>query len=136
MSRKKAKEAPTTTKAKAPAGRRRDRFSDMSPERQKLVNELAEKLRREVRERLGPNATFEQESDAAFEIMQDVVWKSEDDRLRGLVTDADEVNVDGKKFGRMEQGSSAAHSGHRDHRDRFIVITPIGHRDRSEATLA
>ncbi len=29
-----------------------------------------------------------------------------------------------------------AHSGHRDQSDRLIVITPIGHRDRSEATLA
>jgi hypothetical protein len=29
-----------------------------------------------------------------------------------------------------------AYSGHRDHRDRRIVITQIGHRDRSEATLA
>jgi len=29
-----------------------------------------------------------------------------------------------------------AHFGHRDHRDRAIVITRIGHRDRSEATLA
>jgi uncharacterized protein len=28
-----------------------------------------------------------------------------------------------------------AHFGHRDHRDRSIVITRIGHRDRSEATL-
>ncbi len=30
----------------------------------------------------------------------------------------------------------SAYSGHRDHPDRSIVITGIGHRDRSEATLA
>jgi hypothetical protein len=29
-----------------------------------------------------------------------------------------------------------AYSGHRDHLDRSIVITPIGDRDRSGATLA
>ena len=28
-----------------------------------------------------------------------------------------------------------AYFGHRDHQDRFIVIAPIGHGDRSEATL-
>jgi len=32
--------------------------------------------------------------------------------------------------------NQVAHSGHRDHSDRLIVITPIDHRDRSEATLA
>ena len=41
---------------------------------------------------------------------------------------------------RLERGHDAhqrpvAYFGHRDHQDRFIVIIPIGHRDRSEATL-
>jgi len=32
--------------------------------------------------------------------------------------------------------SSAADSGHREHQDRSIVNAPIGHRERSAATLA
>jgi hypothetical protein len=35
----------------------------------------------------------------------------------------------------LTQQPPDAHSGHRDHSDRFIVIIRIGHRDRSEATL-
>jgi hypothetical protein len=35
-----------------------------------------------------------------------------------------------------ETSDAPAHSGHRDHSDRLIMITPIGHGDRSEATLA
>ena len=37
---------------------------------------------------------------------------------------------------RAEGLAERAHFGHRDQSDRSIVITPIGDRDRSEATLA
>ena len=39
---------------------------EMTPERARLV----ERLRREERERLGPNSTFEERQDFGFEIMK------------------------------------------------------------------
>lgn len=81
----------------------------VSPERQKLIDELVEKLRREERARLGPTATFEEREDAGFEIMSEVLRQKTDKDLREQVTDADEVDVDGKKFRRLEQASSATY---------------------------
>jgi hypothetical protein len=101
---KKPKKAPA---AKKPARGR----PEMSPERAKLVDRMVEELRRARRERADPNATFEQRRDEAFEIMQDVLWKDEDKDLRESVTNADEVDVDGKKFGRLGQASSATYFG-------------------------
>jgi hypothetical protein len=97
---------------KAPAAKKPARGRpDMSPERAKLVDDLVKKLRREVQERLGPNATFEQKNDASFEIMRDVLRKSEEDMLRESVTNAEEIDVDGKKFRRLDQASSATYFG-------------------------
>ena len=45
------KSSPKRAPAKAP---------EMTPERARLVEELVERLRREERERLGPNSTFEE----------------------------------------------------------------------------
>ena len=81
----------------------------MTPARAKLIDELVERLRREERERLGPKATFEERQDAGFEIMSEVLRKKTDVDLREQVTDAEEVNVDGKKFRRLEQASSATY---------------------------
>ena len=38
--------------------------------RRKIVDELAARVRREVRARLGPDSTFEERRDKAFEIMK------------------------------------------------------------------
>ena len=78
-------------------------------ERARLIDGLVEKLRREERERLGPSATFEEREDAAFAIMSEVLRKKVDVDLREQVTDAEEVDVDGKKFRRLEQASSATY---------------------------
>lgn len=83
----------------------------MSRERAKLVDEMVEQLRRARQERVGPNATFEERRDDAFEIMRDVLWRDEDADLRDLVTDAEQVDVDGKRFRRLEQASSATYFG-------------------------
>lgn len=97
---------------KAPAAKKPPRGAPaMSPERAKLVDDMVERLRRARQERVGPNATFEQRRDADFEIMRDALWKSEDDDLRESVTDAEQVDVDGKKFRRLEQASSATYFG-------------------------
>ena len=84
---------------------------EISPERAKLVGELVEVLRRAREQGVGANATFEQRRDADFEIMRDAVWESEDDELRGSITDAEEIDVGGKKFRRLEQASSATYFG-------------------------
>lgn len=97
---------------KAPAEKKPARGKPgMSPERAKLVERMVEELRRARRERADPTATFEQESDTAFEIMRDVLLKDEEARLRESVTTAEEVDVDGKKFSRLEQASSATYFG-------------------------
>lgn len=83
----------------------------MSPERAELVDRMVEELRRERRERLGPGATFEERRNMGFEIMRDVLWKDEDVDLRESVTDAEEIDVDGKKFRRLDQASSATYFG-------------------------
>lgn len=81
------------------------------PATSKLVDEIAASVRREVRERLGPKSTFEQRRDMAFEIMRGALWKDTDDDLRESITDAEEVEVDGKRFARMSQPSSATYFG-------------------------
>jgi hypothetical protein len=81
----------------------------------RLVSEaarrLAEIIDREVAERLGPNATFEQEQDAAAAVASDALWLRADNRLRGLVTAANEVEVDGCRYRRLDQNSSATYHG-------------------------
>ena len=95
---------------KVPAARKPSpKAPAMSRARAKLIDELVEKLRREERERLGPASTFEERQDAGFEIMSEVLRKKTDADLREQVTDADEVDVDGKRFRRLEQASSATY---------------------------
>ena len=94
---------------KSKAGRSNKR--EQSESSKKLVEEIVAALRHEVRERLGPNSTFEQRRDAGFEIMRDVLWKDGDDDLQESITDADEVDVDGKRYGRLKQSSSARYTG-------------------------
>ena len=81
------------------------------PESSRRVDLTVENMRREVRELLGPNATYEQRRDASFEFMREVLWKDADDDLRESVTDAREVAVGDKKFRRMKQESSATYYG-------------------------
>lgn len=79
----------------------------LTKEQEKLV----EALRREVRKRVGPDSTFEQRRDAGFEIMQDVLWKEGDDDLQKSITDAEEIDVGGKKYRRLGQPSAATYFG-------------------------
>lgn len=76
-----------------------------------IVERMAEMVRREVRERLGPNSTYEQRRDAAVEVMSDVLWKDADHDLRESTTDADEIDIDGIRYRRLVQSSSATYYG-------------------------
>jgi hypothetical protein len=64
---------------------------------------------REVREMLGPDATFEQEQEAAAAVASDALWLRADERLREKVTTTDEVEVEGRRYHRLEQASSATY---------------------------
>jgi hypothetical protein len=77
----------------------------------KEQEEMVEALRREVRKRVGADSTFEQRRDAGLEIMHDVLWKEGDDDLQKSITDEEEIEVGGKRYGRMKQESSATYFG-------------------------
>jgi hypothetical protein len=72
---------------------------------------IAESIRDEVRKQLGPDATFEQRQEAAAAIMSDALWWHTDRNLREAITTADEVEVDGRRYRRLEQASSATYYG-------------------------
>ncbi len=76
-----------------------------------MVDELALRVRQEVRERLGPNPTFEQRRDAEAELLSEVLWKREDEDLRESVATTDSVQINGKAYKRLEQPSSATYYG-------------------------
>jgi hypothetical protein len=75
------------------------------------VARLAAAVQREITARLGPNATFEQRQDAALQVMSEALHKRADDDLHEMVTDDDEVDVDGHRYRRLEQRSSATYRG-------------------------
>ena len=77
----------------------------------KVVQEIVASLRREVAERLGPNSTFEQRRNAGMDIMTEVVWQDTEGDLQGSVTTSKEVEVNGKRYRRMRQRSSATYYG-------------------------
>ena len=72
---------------------------------------IAEIIDREIQEQLGPDGTFEQQQDAAAAISSDALWLRTDNALRSAVTTADEVEVDGCRYRRLDQPSSATYHG-------------------------
>ena len=81
----------------------------------RLISEAACKLaaaiRREVLARLGPNSTFEERRDAAAALASDALWQDADVDLHAAVTAAEQVEVDGRCYRRLEQPSSATYHG-------------------------
>lgn len=75
------------------------------------VARLAAAVQREIDARLGPNATFEQRQDAALQVMSEALQKRADDDLQQMVTEDEEVDVDGRTYRRLEQRSSATYQG-------------------------
>ena len=72
-----------------------------------VARRMAELIEREVRTQLGPDATFEEQQDAAAALSSDALWLITDNRLRGAVTTADDIEVAGCSYRRLEQPSSA-----------------------------
>ena len=102
-----AKEVPPMATSKKPPTKRPEQDAKSRARRQKLVELLEE----EVREQTGEGSTLEEENDAALDVVKDVLWRREDDKLRGAVTTAVEVAVEGKRYIRLKQASSATYYG-------------------------
>ena len=90
----------------------------MSARRARSVRLISDVARRiavlidaEIREALGPNATFEQLQDAAAGLANDALWSRADTQLRDAITTAEEVEVGGRRYRRLEQPSSATYHG-------------------------
>lgn len=77
----------------------------------KILCKLVDGIREEVLRRYGSELTFEQRRDAAVAVTNDSLWLDEERDLQSLVTRADEVEVDGNRYRRLEQPSSAAYRG-------------------------
>jgi hypothetical protein len=76
-----------------------------------MVVKLAEQVRAEVRKRHGGDLTYEQRRDAAAEIMAEALWTDEANDLDELATDDDEVDIEGARYRRLDQPSSAVYHG-------------------------
>lgn len=76
-----------------------------------VARRLADEIDREIREQLGPDATFEQRQDAAAAISSDALWHREDQELHETITTAEEVEVDERRYRRLGQASSATYHG-------------------------
>jgi hypothetical protein len=79
----------------------------------RLISDVARRLSAmidaEVRKTLGPNATFEEIQDAAAGLASDALWSREENHLRDTVTTAEQVEVDGRRYRRLGQRSSASY---------------------------
>ncbi|MBA3671515.1 MAG: hypothetical protein H0W68_05770 [Gemmatimonadaceae bacterium] len=75
------------------------------------VRHATEILRRERRTQLGPGATFEERRDAAAAMASDMCWLDADEDLRETVTTAEEIEVNGDLYRRLDQPSSATYHG-------------------------
>jgi hypothetical protein len=84
---------------------------DVKEPKNAMVLKLAEQVRAEVRKRYGAPLTYEQRRDAAAEVMADVLWADGDKDLKELATSDDEVEIDGQRYRRLEQPSSAIYYG-------------------------
>lgn len=76
-----------------------------------VAMQLAEMIDRAIRERLGEGSTFEQRQEMAAALSSDALWLREDQELRQAITKADEVVVEGRRYHRLEQPSSATYHG-------------------------
>ena len=83
----------------------------LDPIQRKQLLELVHVVRREVKRRFGSTLTFEERRDAAAAVTHDALWLDEDDDLRQSVTQSAEIEVDGARYCRLQQPSSAVYHG-------------------------
>jgi len=75
------------------------------------VQQLSAMIEREVQRRLGPNSTFEQRNNMTAEIIKEAAFQREDDDLRRMATDDEEVDEEDGRWSRLKQPSSATYFG-------------------------
>jgi len=73
--------------------------------------QLAELIGQAVANRCGANSTFEQRRDQALAIATEGLYLDADRDLRALITDAEEVEVEGHRYRKLAQRSSATYVG-------------------------
>lgn len=76
-----------------------------------VARRVAAMIDADIREALGPNATFEQLQDAAAGLANDALWSRADTQLREEIATTEEVEVDGRQYRRLDQPSSATYHG-------------------------
>lgn len=76
-----------------------------------VARRLAGMIRREVRERLGPHSTFEQRRDGAAALTTEALWHDTDEDLREAIMTAEEIEVEGRRYRKLGQDSSATYCG-------------------------
>ncbi len=82
---------------------------DLDDPKFKPMLELLDRLREEVTRRYGTALNYEQRRDASAAVMSEVLWADEEKALRELATDDDEVDIEGTRYRRLEQASSAVY---------------------------
>ena len=70
---------------------------------------LAAFINEEIAKVVGPHSTFEQRQAAACAVMSDTLWFRTDGELRDGLTTADEIEVEDRRYYRLEQASSATY---------------------------
>jgi hypothetical protein len=84
---------------------------DLKDPKNAMIVKLADQVQAEVVKRYGSNLTYEERRDAAAKVMAEVLWADGEKDLKGLVTDDEEVDIDGKRHRRLKQASSATYYG-------------------------
>jgi hypothetical protein len=77
----------------------------------KTLRQLVELLLQSVDRRCKSKATFEERCDAVSATMREASRLAVDAELQKLVTDAEEIEIEGNRYARLEQDSSATYYG-------------------------
>ena len=84
---------------------------DLNDPKNAMIVKLADQVQAEVLKRYGAHLTYEERRDASAKVMAEVLWAEAEKDLKKEVTDADEVEVDGTRYRRLGQPSSAVYYG-------------------------
>jgi hypothetical protein len=68
-------------------------------------------LRNSSIKRYGTQLTYEERRDASAKVMAEVLWADAEKDLKQQVTDEGEVEIDGRRYRRLAQPSSAVYYG-------------------------
>jgi len=84
---------------------------DLKDPKNARIVKLAEQVQAEVLKRHGAQLTYEERRDASAKVMAEVLWADAEKDLKQQVTDDDEVEIDGSRYRKLGQASSAVYYG-------------------------